>query len=97
MAPGRVSMGKEKMAETEITFHNQAEIRVQAQIFTGSTLVSTCVAAPGESRTLPAEALPYDIYLKDSATGWVLARRLDSEAKTLTLSRPKGRYLITGN
>lgn len=85
------------MAETEVTFHNKAEIRVQAQLFTGSTLVSTCVAAPGESRTLPTEALPYDIYIKDSATGWVLARQLDSKAKIVTLSRPKGRYLITGN
>ncbi|MBK8986636.1 MAG: hypothetical protein IPM39_11235 [Chloroflexi bacterium] len=85
------------MNETKITFHNKAEIRVQAQIFTGRTLISTCVAGPGESRTLPAEASPYDVYLKNSVTGWELARQLDSEAKTLTLSRHNGRYLITGS
>ena len=83
------------MAETEITFHNKAEIRVQAQIFTGRTLVSTCVAGPGEIRILPAESVRYDIYLKNGATGWEIARKLDSEAKTLTLSHHKGRYIIT--
>ena len=88
-------MGKKKMNETKITFHNKAEIRVQAQIFTGRTLISTCVAGPGESRILPAEASPYDVYLKNSVTGWELARQLDSEAKILTLSRHNGRYLIT--
>ncbi|MCI0398658.1 MAG: hypothetical protein L0332_34215 [Chloroflexi bacterium] len=84
------------MAETEITFHNKAEIRVQAQIFTGRTLVSTCVAGPGEIRVLLAESVRYDIYLKSGATGWVLARKLDSEAKTITLSQREGRYVITG-
>jgi hypothetical protein len=85
------------MSETKITFHNKAEIRVQAQVFTGRTLISTCVAAPGESHSLPVEASPYDVYLKDSTTGWELARQLDSQAATLTLSRQKGRYLITGS
>lgn len=83
------------MAETEITFYNKAGIRVQAQIFSGSTLVSTCVAGPGEIGVLPAESLRYDIYLKNGATGWVIARQLDSEAKTLTLSQLNGRYVIT--
>ncbi len=41
------------MAEQEITFHNNAEIKVQAQVYTGRTLVSTCLAAPGEIRTMP--------------------------------------------
>jgi hypothetical protein len=85
------------MSETKITFHNKAEIRVQAQLFTGRTLMSTCVAGPGESHSLSAEASPYDIYLKDSTTGWELARQLDSKAKTVTLSRHKGRYLLTGS
>ncbi|MFO7538463.1 MAG: hypothetical protein R6X32_10440 [Chloroflexota bacterium] len=85
------------MAETEITFHNNVEIRVQAQLFADGSLISTCVAGPGESRSLPAEVPPYDVYLKDSTTGWELARHLNSAATTLTLSRHKGRYLITGN
>lgn len=54
------------MAETEITFHNKAAIRVQAQIFTGRTLVSTCVAGPGKIRTL-AKAR--------HRTGWRIASR----------------------
>lgn len=82
--------------ETEITFHNKAEIKVQAQIFMGRTLVSTCVASPGEVCTLPAESAPYDIYFKNGVTGWKIAHKLDSEAKTLTLSQHKGRYVITG-
>jgi hypothetical protein len=85
------------MAETNITFHNKAAIRVQAQLFTGRTLISTCVAGPGESRSLPAEVSSYDVFLKDSSTGWELARQLNSKATTLTLSRHKGRYLITGS
>ena len=32
------------MVETEIPFHNKTEIRVQAQIYAGRTLVSTCAA-----------------------------------------------------
>jgi hypothetical protein len=83
------------MAETEVTFHNKAEIRVQAQIFIGQTFVSTCVAGPGETHTLPVESDRYDIYLKNSITGWGIARKLDSEAKTFTLSQQKGRYVIT--
>jgi hypothetical protein len=85
------------MSITKITFHNKAEIRVQAQIFTGRTLMSTCVAGPGESHNLSAETSPYDIYFKDSTTGWELAHQLGSMAKKLTLSRQKGRYLITGS
>jgi hypothetical protein len=82
----------------EITFHNKAEIKVQAQIFSGRTLVGTCVAGPGETRSLPAEpaeSVHYDIYLKNGATGWGIAHKLDSAAKTFTLSQQKGRYVIT--
>ena len=68
---------------------------MQAQIFAGRTLISTCVAGPGETRVLPAEAERYDIYLKNGATGWEIARKLGSEAKTLTLSQEKGRYVLT--
>ena len=78
----------------EITFHNEAEIRVQAQIFTGRTLVSTGVASPGETCILPAEAAGYDIYLKNAATGWEIARKLNSAATTATLKQRNGRYVI---
>ncbi len=83
------------MAETEITFHNRIEIKVQAQIFAGRTLVGTCVAGPGETHTILAGSPPYDIYLKNGLTGWEISRKLDSEAKTFTLSQQKGRYVIT--
>lgn len=83
------------MAETEVTFRNDVKIRVQAQIFTGRTLISTCVADPGEIHTLLAESSPYDIYFKNGATGWEIARKLGNEAKTLTLSQHMERYIIT--
>lgn len=82
------------MVETEITFHNETEIRVQAQIFVGRTLISTCVADPGEIRILPAKSLRYDIFFKNGATGWEIARKLDSDAKSFTLSQSKKRYTI---
>jgi D-arabinose 1-dehydrogenase-like Zn-dependent alcohol dehydrogenase len=83
------------MTETEITFHNKAEIRVQAQIFAESTLVSTCVVSPGETCTLLTTSARYDVYLKNGSTGWEVARKLNSAAKSLALSRHKGRYVIT--
>jgi len=83
------------MGKTDITFHNKAEIKVQAQIFVGRTLVSSCVAGPGEVRILPAKSVRYDIFFKNGATGWEIARKLESEAKTFTLSQHKGRYIIT--
>lgn len=83
------------MKETGITFHNQVEIKVQAQIFIGRTYVSTCVANPGEVCVLPAQSVRYDIFLKNGATGWEIARKMDIEAKTLTLSQHKGRYILS--
>ena len=82
------------MTETEITFHNKAEIRVQAQIFAESELISTCMADPGESLTMPVKSVRYDIYCKNGITGWRVAYKLDSDAKTLTLSKSKGSYTI---
>jgi hypothetical protein len=82
------------MVETEITFHNRTETRVQAQIFAGRTLVCTRVVGPGEIRILQAKSLPYDIFFKNSATGWEIARKLDSEAKSFTLSQHKRRYAV---
>ena len=85
------------MAEEQVTFHNKAEIRVQAQIFTGRTLISTCLANPGETHTFQNGSIPYDIYLKNAATGWEIARRRDSEATTLVLSGHEGHYLFSDN
>ncbi len=82
------------MTETEIIFHNNAEIRVQAQIFAKNELVSTCVADPGESLSMPINSAHYDIYCKNGITGWRIAYKLDSDAKTLTLSKRKGSYTI---
>jgi hypothetical protein len=83
------------MTDLEITFTNKAEIRVQAQIYTGRTLISTCLADPGQVCTMPSETDRYDVFLKDGATGWEVARKLDIAAKNLTLIRHKGRYIIT--
>lgn len=86
------------MAETGITFRNEANIRVQAQIFAGRTLVSTCVVDPGEVHILAAaESVQYDIFLRNGATGWEIARKLDSEAKIVTLRHHMGRYVISGD
>lgn len=79
----------------EITFHNKAGIRVQAQIFAGRDLISTCVTGPGETGTLPAESAPFDIFFKHGTTGWEIARRLGSEALNFTLTQVKGRYVLT--
>ncbi len=84
------------MANTEITFHNKSEIKAMAQIFAGRTLVSSCLAKPGETCTLPTESEKYDIFLRNGATGWEIARKLDSEAKNLTLMKEReGWYVIT--
>ena len=59
---------------------------MQVQIFTGRTLISTCLANPGEIHTLQNGSIPYDIYLKNAATGWEIARRRDNETATVVLS-----------
>jgi hypothetical protein len=71
-------------------------MRVQAQIFTGQTLFSTCLADPGETHTLVSGSIRYDIYLKNAANGREIARKLDNEAKTVTLKEHNGRYFLTG-
>ena len=83
------------MTETEIIFENKADIRVQAQIFAESILVSSCMADPGATQTLSVGPAHYDIYLKNGITGWRVAYKLNSEAKSLTLSLKNGRYIIT--
>ena len=83
------------MTAVQVTFHNEAKIRVQAQIFTGQTLVSTCVADPGETHTLQSGSSRYDIYLKNAATGWGIARKLDNDATTVTLKQHQGHYTLT--
>ncbi len=83
------------MVATEIVLHNMAELRVQMQLYDGRALVGTCVVGPGESGSLPAELERYDIYLKNSTTGWEIGHQLNSATKTLTLSQQNGRYVIT--
>lgn len=84
------------MAEIEVTFHNEAEIKVQVQLFKGRMLVSTCVADAGGNGILRAASAPYDIYFKNGITGWEIVRKLDSDAKNITLRKLKGRYVISG-
>lgn len=83
------------MNDVEITFNNKIDIRTQAQVFTDGALASTCVVDPGETGTLLAESGRYDIYLKNSITGWEITHKLDCEAQTLTLSQRKGRYVVS--
>jgi hypothetical protein len=78
-----------------LTFHNKATIKVQAQIYMGRTLVGACQAGPGETHTLALEAIPYDIFFRDGATGWEIARELNSEATILTLNQHQGHYTVT--
>lgn len=82
------------MAMIKVKFHNNINLRTQAQIFKEYTLISTGIAGPGETCILLAESGKYDIYFRNGATGWELARKLDSEAKTVTLSQRKGQYII---
>jgi hypothetical protein len=83
------------MTEVQVTFHNKAKMRVQAQIFTGQTLISTCLAVPGETHTLLSGSNQYDIFLKNAANGREIARKLDIEATIVTLNEHKGRYFLT--
>lgn len=85
------------MTETKITFHNQTEIKTQAQIYLGRDLVSTCLAGPGETCVLSAESVQYDVFFKNGTTGWEMARKLDSEDKTLALQQRGGRYVVIGS
>jgi hypothetical protein len=82
------------MNEVEITFNNKTDIRTQAQLFMNGALISTCVVDPGKTCTLLAESGQYDIYLKNSNTGWELTHKLDCSAQTITLTQHKGRYVV---
>ena len=93
--PHKLKTKEGLMTETKITLHNKLEIKVQAQIFIGRTHISTCVADSGEVCALEAQSSRYDIFLKNGTTGWEIARKLDVEAKTLTLSQHKGRYILS--
>ena len=85
------------MVETEITFHNKANLRVQAQIFTDGTLASTYVADPDEVCILTTTSTRYDIFFKNGLSGWEVGRKLNSEAKKHTLSQQKGRFAVTSS
>ncbi|HSH02925.1 MAG TPA: hypothetical protein VLL52_10435 [Anaerolineae bacterium] len=82
------------MGEVKITFNNNINIRTQVQIFIEQELVITDVVDPGESSVLLIPSSRYDVYLKNGLTGWELARKLNSEAQTITLIQHKGRYVI---
>ncbi|MFN2135158.1 MAG: hypothetical protein ACK2UK_04335 [Candidatus Promineifilaceae bacterium] len=82
------------MVERKITFYNKTAINVQAQVYAGRTLVSTCVADPGETCFMSAKSLRYDVFFKNAATGWEIARKLDSDTKDFALSQDNGRYTI---
>jgi hypothetical protein len=82
------------MVETGITFSNKLDIKVQAQIFVGPTLISTCLVQPGATEMLSTTSKRYDIYLKNGATGWGLAHKLDIESTSLTLAVHSGRYTV---
>ena len=72
--------------ETKITFHNKTEMRVMAQIFVGRTVISTCI--------LSSESLRFDIFFKNGATGWEVARKLGSDARSFTLSKHQSQYTV---
>ena len=92
---GAVPPKKEgKLVETKISFHNKTETRVMAQIFEGRTLIGTCMLDPGETRILQSGLLRLDIFFKNGATGWEVARKLDSDAKSFTLSKHQTRYTV---
>lgn len=79
----------------QVTFQNKTGISVQAQIFMAYTLISTCVAAANETCTLIiSESIKYDIYLRDAATGRMVARKQGSDAELITLQTEQGRYVI---
>ena len=65
-----------------------------AQIFVGRRLVSTSMVDPGETRILPSESLRFDIFFKNGATGWEMARIMDSGAKSFTLSKNQTRFTV---
>ncbi len=83
-----------KMVETEITFHNKTDTKVQAQIYVGRTLISTTLVDPGKTHALPAVPSRFDIFFKNSATGWGIARKLGTDANNFTLSLHNNRYTI---
>lgn len=81
--------------EEQVTFRNKADMRVQAQMSTGRTLVSTCLAEPGEIHILKSGSVRHDIYLKNAAIGWKVASRRDNESKTISLRLLKGHFILS--
>lgn len=83
------------MGVEEVTFHNKAKIRIQAQIYMGRQLVSTCVVDPGEVHTLLCGSAVHDIYCRHAATGWEVAHKRDNEAKSVTLNQQRERFILS--
>lgn len=82
------------MIEVDVTFHNKLELKIQAQIFSEYTLISTGIAESGETCALSNDAEKYDVYFRDLATGKVVARKFDIEATTIILRKERGLYVI---
>lgn len=82
------------LVETSVSFHNKTEMRVMAQIFVEHALISTCIVDPGETRTSSSGSLRFDIFFKNGATGWEVARKLDSDARSFTLSKHQRQYTV---
>jgi hypothetical protein len=85
------------MAEAQVTFRNETDIRVQAQVFTGRSLISTCLANPGETHILQTSSTRHDIYLRDATTGLEIARKRDNEAASVVLSQQERHYILIGS
>ena len=85
------------MAQLQVTFHNETEIRVLAQIFAGRDSFSSLFVAAKSTETLSAESQPYDIYFKDAVSGWEVGHKRDSSDTAITLRSEKGRYVVIGD
>ncbi len=79
---------------TEIKFHNKTEIKAQAQIFAGETLTGTFLVGPGDICKMPVEGGNYNIFLRNGVTGRELTRKLDSDAKSLTLLKERNGWFV---
>jgi len=83
------------MSVEEISFLNKTKIRIQAQIFSGRQLISTCVADPGEMYTLQCGSAGHDIYCRHASTGWEIAHKRNNKTISVTLSQQRERFILS--
>ena len=79
---------------SEIRFHNKTEIKAQAQVFAGETLIGTFLVSPGDTCRIPADSGSYDIFLRNGVTGRELTRKLASDARSLTLLKERDGWFV---